>query len=431
MRRIIITAVVLILLVSPGSGATTYLYGEPDLEASVAGANEFDPGSDAEIVVRIQNSGLNVIKVETNLPSSGGELPNTARMVTAALGPGDAPVTVKTDPQMVGEIAGGESLVVPFSIKIASDAAAGTYSLPLQVSYTYLHDTELAEPGTAIYNYRTNAATLSVPMKIRPRIHLRIVEMNTEYLYAGGEGYINLKVENAGYLEGESSVLLISRNDESPVIPVESSVYIGNFAPGETVDARYKLEILDIAQQSTYPLDISVRYLDDRGDTVTSDPITVGIPAGGEIRFEVISPGVTMYRGSTETIHVEYENCGKTAVYSAQARLIASDPFTAVEDSAYLGDLGPGERARAQFILSSDEYATEKQYGLDTEIRYRDALGNSRVTDPTVVQVMVTARSGIEQVLYSPVIMSIIGALLVLVIYYAAFHRKRNNKRSG
>jgi hypothetical protein len=428
MRRIFITALLLLLMVSLAHGATVYLYGEPDFEASVLGPAEFRPGTDTEITISLRNSGLNEFKVETALPSAGNGLPNTARMVTAALDAGNAPVIVKTDPQMVGDIEGGESLTVPFFIRIASDAPAGTHPLLLQLSYTYLHDTEQADPGTAIYHYQTGNTTLEVPIRIRAEVYPEIVDSTPEHLNAGGEGYINLKVGNSGYLEGKSSVLLILRNDESPVVPVDSSVYIGDFAPGVIVEARYKVNILETAEENTYPLDLAVEYIDDRGDTVRSDLITVGVPVSGEIRFDILSPLVTMYVGSAETIQVEYENTGTTGVYSAQARLIVSDPFTSTEDTAYLGDLDPGERAVAQFTISADKTATVKEYGLDTEIRYRDALDNSRISDRMVVKVQIATRTGIEQILYSPVIMSIIGALVILIIYYAAFYRKRNKR---
>jgi len=428
MRRVCTIALLLLLLVSLANGATTYLHGEPDLEATVSGIAEFSPGSDAEIMVSIQNSGINEIKVESIHSSAGDELPNTARMVTAALEAGDAPVTVRTDPQMVGEIAGGQRITVPFSVRIASDAPGGTYTLLLKLSYTYLHDTELADAGTAIYHYRTGNSTLAVPVRIRAEVTPLIIESTPEYLNAGGEGYITLKVANSGYLEGRSALLLILRNDESPVVPVDSSVYIGDFSPGETVGARYKVNVLESAEENTYPLNVAVEYTDERGDTVRSETITVGVPVGGRIRFNVLSPAVEMYHGSSETIMVEYENAGETHVYSAQARIIAQDPFTSNKNIAYLGDLGPGERAVARFEISADKFATQKEYGLDTEIRYRDALDNSWISDPMVVEVTLVGRTAIGEILASPVILSIIGALVILVLYYTVFHRRKNNR---
>ncbi len=427
MRRVYTTALLLLLLVSLASGAATYLHGEPDLEATVSGIAEFSPGSDAEIMVVIQNSGINEIKVLSAHSPDGGELPNTARMVTAALEAGDAPVTVRTDPQMVGEIAGGQTVTVPFSVRIASDAPGGTYPLLLELSYTYLHDTELADAGTAIYHYRTGNTTLAVPVRIRAEVVPLIMESKPEHLNAGGEGYITLKVANSGHLEGRSALLLILRNDESPVVPVDSSVYIGDFSPGETVGARFKVNVLESAEENTYPLDVTVEYVDERGDTVRSETITVGIPVGGRIRFNVLSPVVEMYHGSSETITVEYENAGETPVYSAQARIIAQDPFTCTKNIAFLGDLGPGERAVARFEISADKFATQKEYGLDTEIRYRDALDNSWISDPMVVEVRLVGRTVIGEILASPVILSIIGALVVLVLYYAVFHRRKKN----
>ena len=64
-------------------------------------------------------------------------------------------------------------------------------------------------------------------------------------------------------------------------------------------------------------------------------------------------------------------------------------PFTSNDDTAFLGTLAPGEMREAVFEISVDKSATIKEYALDSEIRYRDALDNSLISDPMKVRIVV------------------------------------------
>jgi len=72
-----------------------------------------------------------------------------------------------------------------------------------------------------------------------------------------------------------------------------------------------------------------------------------------------------------------------------------------------------------------DKAATVKEYGLDTEIRYRDSLDANRISDPMSVKIEVRERGGLTRVLYNPVLMSIIIALLIGCGYFFFVHRKK------
>jgi len=121
-------------------------------------------------------------------------------------------------------------------------------------------------------------------------------------------------------------------------------------------------------------------------------------------------------------IEVEYQNTGAATAYSAQARISAVDPFTSNDDTAFLGDLEPGEKAVARYEVSVDGSATPKEYGLDSEIRYRDALDNSQISDSMKVQVLVEPSSSLLPII----------AVLVLLIagsgaaYYFLGRKKKS-----
>jgi hypothetical protein len=124
-------------------------------------------------------------------------------------------------------------------------------------------------------------------------------------------------------------------------------------------------------------------------------------------------------------IQVEYQNSGTTIAYHSQARLSAVEPFKSSDDTAYLGDLKPGEKATARYKVSVDDAAVAKEYTLDTEVRYRDALDNSQVSDTFNVPIQVQAKpasGGLMQILAE---MGFIALISIGAGYYLLVMRKK------
>ncbi|WP_324449460.1 S-layer protein [Methanoculleus sp.] len=412
----------LALLAVPGSAAgAKYLYGNPELSATIAGTNEFAPGAETGLTVIISNSGLNTHKIAIpSLPPD--DLPNTAKLVTVALKSNDAPFTVKTDPQFLSDIMGGAALPATFNVKVADSAAPGTYTLPLEVTYTYLQDAE--DYGDLLrYNYQKKTETLPLTVRVTPGLRVEVLNVQTRSLNVGTEGYVSMTLKNIGHDAADKAVAKVARNGASPLIPTDSNAYIGTFAPGETVDVTFKVAVADSAEPQSYPLDIVVAYEDYEGKSTASRPVTIGLPVGGKIDFDVASPTVTLHPGGKSILEVVYRNAGAAKVYSAQARISAVDPFTSSDDTAYLGDLAPGETATARFEVSIDADATLKNYGIDSEIRYRDDLDNSKISDTMKVQVALEKREG--TLFTNPVFLAVIAVAIIGAGYYIFAYRKK------
>jgi len=412
----------LALLAVPGSAAgAKYLYGNPELSATIAGTNEFAPGAETGLTVIISNSGLNTHKIAIpSLPPD--DLPNTAKLVTVALKNNDAPFTVKTDPQFLSDIMGGAALPATFNVKVADSAAPGTYTLPLEVTYTYLQDAE--DYGDLLrYNYQKKTETLPLTVLVTPGLRVEVLNVQTRSLNVGTEGYVSMTLKNIGHDAADKAVAKVARNGASPLIPTDSNAYIGTFAPGETVDVTFKVAVADSAEPQSYPLDLVVAYEDYEGKSAASRPVTIGLPVGGKIDFDVASPTVTLHPGGKSILEVVYRNAGAAKVYSAQARISAVDPFTSSDDTAYLGDLAPGETATARFEVSIDADATLKNYGIDSEIRYRDDLDNSKISDTMKVQVVLEKKEG--TLFTNPVFLAVIAVAIIGAGYYIFVYRKK------
>ena len=128
---------------------------------------------------------------------------------------------------MLGNIDGGSTVNAVFSTKINSDAAAGIYNIPLWLNYTYLYTADQYGEDTIRYTYKTENVTVNVPINVAANVSLAVPSATPEDLNVGTEGYINMTIKNTGYEDGSKSIVRILQNGQSPIVPVDSSVYVG------------------------------------------------------------------------------------------------------------------------------------------------------------------------------------------------------------
>jgi hypothetical protein len=411
----LVVIVISVLFVSSVQAAgTKYMAGSPELSAYISGTNEVSPADTVTLKIVIENKGVNEFKFIQSGVIDRDDLPNTAKFLTVSLASGDVPVTIKSDPQMLGDLKGSSTTSCVINMKVNADAAAGTYMLPLILKYTYLYEAEQYGTDTIQYYYREKNETFNLPIKIKPKLKISVLSAETEHLNAGTEGYVTLTVKNTGHENGKNTIIKVVRNDNSPIMPTTSSVYIGDFSVNQTITSRFKVSISSDAEDQTYPLDVVVNYENIEGDQVTSDIETIGMPVGKKIDFSISSAPSEVFPGQKKVISVQYLNSGGAPAYNVQARISAVDPFTSNDDTAFLGTLAPGEIREAVFEISVDKSATIKEYALDSEIRYRDALDNTLISDPLKVRVQVSADRGIiANIFENPLALGIIFIVII------------------
>ncbi len=420
--RLLLLTVACLLCVSlfsaPVSAGTKYLSGSPDLSVSIDGNNEFIPGTTVPLTIQLRNSGLDQIKLVQSGIVETDDKSSTAKMVTVSLLPGESPVLVKSDPQMIGDILGSNSATATFEVRIPDDAQAGQYTLPVVLDYKYLESAEQIGTDSIIYRYVDKKVDLDLPFVVRSAINLDIKDVLADGISAGSSGFITLTIQNSGADAGKNAVAKLVRNENSPVIPVTSDVFLGTFNPGDTITAKYKISVAKDAEPQNYPVCLFVTYENADGETVDTPVKTFGISVGNKVDFMITSPPAEMNPGQKGVIEIAYRNDGSVPIYGAEVRLSAVDPFSSADDLSYIGDLKPGETGIANFKVSVDGGATVKEYALDSEIKYRDALDDSQISDTIKVPVNVTTNQGIGSVLGNPIVI----ALLVIIILGAGYY---------
>jgi hypothetical protein len=416
----------LLVTATPVSAGDQYMAGSPVLSASLSGINEFSPGKEVLVAVVIENTGVNTVKYQKTSTINRDDLPNTAKFLTVTLEPGNSPLIIKTNPQMLGDLKASSTATGKFTVRIPSDAPAGDYKLPVKLNYTYMYTAEQYGTDTIVYSYKTVDEVFDISVTIKPDVRINVVSADIQHLNAGTEGSINLRIKNIGHEDAKKAIITITRNDGSPVVPTEGTAYIGDFPSGGTATAIFKASVANSAEAQTYPLDVYVKYENTEGDMVSSDIETIGVPVGGKIEFVIVSDPETVTPGQKKVITVRYKNTGGAVAHQAQARVSMVDPFTSNDDTAFLGDVAPGEIKEASFLVTVSGTATPKQYGIDSEIRYRDAFDNQIISDPIKVSLNVSkGTSMVDGLLKNPLALAVI-AIVILGIGYALYRRNKS-----
>jgi hypothetical protein len=429
----ILIAVLLLIAcsaVSPVTAATQYIGGSPSFSANVEGTNEFAPGQDAIITIIVKNTGLNAMKQLDRGTIEAEDLPTTAKFVTIGLSTDTDAILVKTDPQMFGNIpAGGTGVPVQVHLKISSNVSEGEYRLPLSISYKYLKVIPQEQADVYEYTYNTADKTVPVTIRIKPEVKIEVVELVSDPLSAGSEGYVALKIRNAGLENGTMAVAKLVRSGTSSIIPTDGTIFIGDFPSGGIAEFRSRVSVSNEAINQTYPVNVIVSYTNREGSVVTSKPETIGVPVNEISTFSVISAVPEVADGSTGMIEVRYRNDGTTTAYAVQSRISTHGPVTIDDNMAYLGDIRPGQSASALFEVRVEGGTDPAAYVFDSTLRYRDALGNSRESDTVPVQITVMpAAPGISAVPGG--IMTIAGCVIAGIVFCIALHAYRQKNKS-
>ena len=411
----------------PAYAQEKYLGGSPQITAYIAGTNEFYPGQDATITVDIQNSGTSQV-IYTNqgtLPQA--DLPTTAKFVIVGLSGEGTPINITTNAQNLADIPSPGITSASFSVKITSDATLGQYTLPLVVRYSYLSNSLNNQPTSDQVQSVYTPVNLTIPLTvmIKPVVKIDVLAAEGSGLAVGTEGYINLTIENAGYEDGTRATVKILQNGDSAIIPTDNSVYVGDFPRGGTVTCQYKVSVSAAAQQQTYPIDVEVTYTNSEGNTVTSAVDTVGVPVANKLSFIVTSPPAVITQGSSSVISVEYQNTGSITANNAEARLSTYGPLSSSDTLAYLGDIPPGGKATARYAISVASGATPGIYPLDTEVRYRDELDNSQVSDTFTADVQVNSQPATSALIQMLEVIVAAVVILCAIGYYVFIVRKK------
>ena len=410
---------------SASAAGEAFIRSEPSLYATLSGVNEFAPGTDIRLDIVVENQGVDTEALRELEYTPYTLNPTTALGTVAGLDPAGAPLSVQSEPYLIGDIPAGESKPFTVYAHVDENAPAGTYSLLVSTNYRYAAAQYMLPSGEWAYSYEEKTVILEVPVQIKGEVKPKILSLEAKNLYPGQTGTVLVTLENIGYAKGIRSAAELS-GISGVFRLVDGGVYIGDLAPGAVTNVTFTAYVSDSVSAGIYPEDVMLAYTDENGEPQESVSERVGIPVGKGASFAIVSGPVAIEPGETKAIQVTFKNTGDAPVYDARARVVPSKPLTAPVDTALLGDMAPGETMTADFTISLESGALEVPYGLNTEIKYRDAQDTLILSDQIVLQVDGKAGNPVTDLLVNPVSLAVIVGIVLLAGYYLVTGRRKN-----
>ncbi len=291
--------------------------------------------------------------------------------VRASLEAGNSPFTVTSGPVHLGTVEDGVPTTMQFGIDVPQDVAAGTYTLPIDVTYEYEGD-------------ERETTTTHVQAIVSDRARFAIVDTESD-LHVQSTGSMTVTVQNVGSepvtdatlkMESRSSVMAFE-GDRSGVRALDG------LAPGENRTVTYAMSATDVAEPDTYPVVGTVRYDDEEQVRRSSRPLAATVSVTREQTFAITEAETALRVDREGTMTVEVENTGPRAVANANIRIdTAGTGLHPTQTAVAVGDLNPGESALATYEISVDDDTTATTRQILAQLEYDDINGEHRMADP-------------------------------------------------
>ena len=280
-------------------------FGSPQLDASLAGTNEFERGDTVDLYVELANYGRIMgfeadKKADTKMEQmlADRELDyererTTALGITGTLRSATDLIEVKSGDQVIEALRSGDKSKDPmkFTIKVASHAPAGEYPMELHLTYDFQYNAEVdadeLDPEIGLrgfqssYWYQRANETVTIPVLIKKESDFEITGANADLNAGEKDGIIEVTYKNVGEEAADDAIARLSVF--KPFSSTDDQAYIGSLAPGEERTVKFKIDVDSDATAKPYSINSEIKYTDLRGDTVISQsmkiPVTVN-PAG-------------------------------------------------------------------------------------------------------------------------------------------------------
>ncbi|AKB13767.1 putative carboxyl-terminal-processing protease, deltaproteobacterial [Methanosarcina thermophila TM-1] len=242
--------------------------------------------------------------------------------------------------------------------------------------------------------------------------------------------------------------VLVSETEYIEVEPATCVQHVEELETGYTATLRYTIKIDSDAPAGSYELLLPLNYQYQANvRTTTADVINLGltdtqyareyktktetlripISIENKPRLEVTNVSGNLAQGESKAIEITYKNTGESVAKDALARIIVMSPLSTEKSIVRLGDIEPGEEKIARFVISADQDALVKNYGINSEIKYIDEDGETSFSENMKVNIHLEATEKKFSITGVAVILIVLIALYQIINVY----RKRNKNNEN
>ncbi|WP_299266191.1 COG1361 S-layer family protein [Halorientalis sp.] len=393
----------LTLLAAPALAG--YVYddlSEPVVSTTIGSDNSVVPGETTTLPITVQNEPNGTVEMTGDVEDIQAVVRTQGLTLGAASGAavefrsGDAPVEIKTGQRNIGSLSPGEMHSTSLTLEVDEDAAAGTYRVPVDVSYSYVEniDAWVNDPSdrinTAVDDYDVHRETVTVTryvtVEVETTAQLSVVDTESMGLYEGADGRVSVTVRNDGTESARNAELNIVGSNQ--IESHTSSVAVGSLPPGEETTLTFQATAnTDAAGQ--YATEFRMRYEGENGQVARTNVESgqVAVRTGPE--FELSARAESLHVGSTGAIELTVRNTGARPATNARANVSSVGPFAPVSNSVTLGTLRPGESTTVRYRLEVGGQALPETYSVPVSVVHEDIYDNPVTATENTVDVAV------------------------------------------
>ena len=220
------------------------------------------------------------------------------------------------------------------------------------------------------------------------------------------------------------------KSGEKTRSPLEFTIEIGEHAPAGSYPLKLNISYdyqdnvrvyasqLDTSESPPTLVDYRVTYIYHKANQTA--PIAIRVKKQAD--FEILNSSGVLFAGAEMApISATYRNTGEDPIRDAVARLSIFKPFSSTDDQAFIGTLQPGENKTVVFRLDVDSDATPKDYGINSEIKYKDIKGETVISKSIEIPVEIKATT-------SSLVLPAAVIIIVIIVASGYLYRKKQKK---
>ncbi|MCT9097966.1 COG1361 S-layer family protein [Haloarchaeobius sp. HME9146] len=329
----------------------------------VSTGSDLQVGSSGVVSFVVENVGFDVARDATVVVTSeSGDLTFTGS---------------NRDGRFVGDLEPGQRERVTFRVDAGEQAIPDTYAFRGSVTYTD-RDGEVVD-----------STTFSIPVRPDPEQRFAVSDLTSTLRVDYEDGVIRGLVTNLGPRNASDAIVRLAVQSDT-IVPTETTYAVGSLAAGQNASFVFPVEVRDTADPGPRQVDFTVEYRDVEDDRRQSDdlPATVLVEERRD-EFAVVSGNATVTVGRTGKVVVVVTNNRDEVVRNVNARLFATDPLSAEDDSAFIESIAPGERVELLFSVSASGSAQLKRYPVTVDLLFEKPDGETKLSDTFQVGVTV------------------------------------------
>lgn len=153
----------------------------------------------------------------------------------------------------------GKKTYVYFELKSSKTLAGGSYELKLDLSHKDIKNQVIQDKSNFFITVASNKGQAS-------NLIIENLTYPTGSIGQNKEVDLNFSVRNQGQMDAKNVIIEAKSTDQSGLVPKSVSIIkLNSLAPGATEKVNFKFLTTKAAETKNYPIEITVKYVDDLG----------------------------------------------------------------------------------------------------------------------------------------------------------------------